>query len=671
MSIPNRSLALHTLLAFTLALMLSATAPAQIMRRIRTIPNQPGMIMLPYTVADSQGNQWMVFQPGILRMQGNMPVFSQAGQLTINGQMPNMMNNMARLEEKTGDLVVENMNAGGFTVTRRISFNNNDCYVRIIDIIKNTQAQDQQANLQISSNLNFGVQTSTMVPDPKKKDQNIAWVAQLAGVNRAGFDIYCGSGAKDPMVISAPPGNNFVQATLNIVIPANKEIAIVHIHGSAATSDAATQFINNLKQEKLLADVARDTRKLIVNFQPRASLLGDLELLRGDVLDTVELRSGDKFNGNLTETLYKLDTFYGTIELPVDKVVSIINAGKFRPRQLVVTADGQIFGGHLQKETIDLELASGQKTQIPLSQISRIGYRMRPGESDDGGDNAGLQPPYVLMSSGDRVGISLPDAPIQISTRYGMLDLSPAVISSIAFTSDDSGVHTINLIDGSRFSGLIMAPQLEVKLSTNGKDQNVKFPISAIGRLVLKNPPDDQPDPEPTVQLRKGDVLVGTLMGELKLDTAFDTITLNAAETRALAHAEEASADVSATTWDGTVFSGQLEQQEVLCHLISGVDMHVPVALLRSYSNPQTAAPAMMVERIKAIVADLNADDWKQRDAAEKQLVDIGPGAAGTLKSLRDSQPPEAQQRIDSVLKQFQKEPLPAGEDEGGAKRNP
>jgi len=67
-----------------------------------------------------------------------------------------------------------------------------------------------------------------------------------------------------------------------------------------------------------------------------------------------------------------------------------------------------------------------------------------------------------------------------------------------------------------------------------------------------------------------------------------------------------------------------------------------------------------MMDRIKAIVADLNADDWKQRDAAEEQLVKIGAGVGPTLKALRDQQPPEAQQRIDSVLKKLGK-PAAAG----------
>ena len=63
-----------------------------------------------------------------------------------------------------------------------------------------------------------------------------------------------------------------------------------------------------------------------------------------------------------------------------------------------------------------------------------------------------------------------------------------------------------------------------------------------------------------------------------------------------------------------------------------------------------------MVEQIKATIARLNADDWKERDRAEAQLVAMGPVAIGTLKKLRAGQPPEAQQRIDSVIKQLEKQ---------------
>jgi hypothetical protein len=83
--------------------------------------------------------------------------------------------------------------------------------------------------------------------------------------------------------------------------------------------------------------------------------------------------------------------------------------------------------------------------------------------------------------------------------------------------------------------------------------------------------------------------------------------------------------------------------------------VEIPIGLVETYSNPSATVPAMIMDKIKQLVTDLNADDWKQRDAAEHSLVKIGPGVIATLKQMRDGQPPEAQQRIDSVLKQLQK----------------
>src|SRR5207249_9204363 len=107
----------------------------------------------------------------------------------------------------------------------------------------------------------------------------------------------------------------------------------------------------------------------IVNFVSGQGFIGERELLRGDVFDVIEIRGGDQMRGNLKEPTFKLATFYGNVELPASRVVGLINVGEFRPRQLLITTDGEIFGGKLAKETVDLEMTSGQITQIPLSQI--------------------------------------------------------------------------------------------------------------------------------------------------------------------------------------------------------------------------------------------------------------------------------------------------------------
>ena len=61
------------------------------------------------------------------------------------------------------------------------------------------------------------------------------------------------------------------------------------------------------------------------------------------------------------------------------------------------------------------------------------------------------------------------------------------------------------------------------------------------------------------------------------------------------------------------------------------------------------------MEQVKRLVGELNADDWKQREKAEAQLASMGDAIAPILKQMRTDQPPEAQERIDSILKTFAK----------------
>jgi hypothetical protein len=163
-------------------------------------------------------------------------------------------------------------------------------------------------------------------------------------------------------------------------------------------------------------------------------------------------------------------------------------------------------------------------------------------------------------------------------------------------------------------------------------------------------------DLAPTIHLLNDDMLVGTLTGKLSMETAFDTIAVNATEIRSLTRAKESVQDVQVVLWDGTSVSGQLQDPELNCELKSGVTMKVPVALLEDYNQPQPRPSPSMVEKIKAIIVDLNADDWKQRDRATAALISLGPVASSALKELRAKQPPEAQKAIDIVLQKLEEQ---------------
>jgi hypothetical protein len=129
------------------------------------------IVPLPYQSPDKDGNTWMVHFYGYLQMQGNMPVYSNAGVLSINGMNSagRVVQRQGKIDGKTGELVLENMQLGTVNVTRRFQFNKDQGYVRIIDVLKNTQNRDQPVQIVLASNVNYGVQNAQTLPDPKKK----------------------------------------------------------------------------------------------------------------------------------------------------------------------------------------------------------------------------------------------------------------------------------------------------------------------------------------------------------------------------------------------------------------------------------------------------------------------------------------------------------------------
>jgi hypothetical protein len=642
-------------LAALIVSIVSSTGPAQqaVAARIFRALTPGGTVPLPYSVADATGNQWMVYQVGYLQMQGNSPLYSQGATIQINGNQPNARANTARLDDKTGEILFENLNCAGFQLTRRIFIDKENSYARYIDLIKNTQPQEQIANVQIVSNLNFGIDAAQTITDPRKKDSTIGWSA-TNGNGRSVVEMFAGKGAKISPTINFQQGNTTVQGIMQVPIPAGQEVAVMHLHGVVGTPEQGVQFVQQLREGKLMASIPIELRKKIVNFVTGQGFIGERELLRGELFDVVEIRGGDQMRGTLKEPSYKLSTFYGDVELPAARVVGLINVGEFRPRQLVVTTDGEIFGGKLARDTLNLELTSGQVTQIPLSQVTRVGYRKRTDEPEEWS----FDKPFVSLRSGDRIGIQMPETPIEIVTRYGALKLDPKSVAAIVFQTEEHGVHDIHLTDGSKFAGLVAAPQFEMKLSGGGTTtqpseqppQIVRFPSSAISRIQFAQASEIDDAESPTMTLANQDMLVGALAGSLKLDTAFDTLTIDAGQVRKLSRGKEGASDVQVTLWDSSIVSGQLQDPSINCKLASGVEVSIPVALVEEYNQPRPQPAAGMVEKIKASVAQLNADDWKARDRAEAELTTMGSVVVAVLKDMRANQPPEAQQRIDQII---------------------
>ena len=631
-----------------------------------------GAIGLPYNVNDSAGGQWMVYPGGWVQQQGNQPTFGQAAMLTIGNNQPQSNNNTARMDAETGEIVFENLSCGPFTVTRRVLIDGEQRLARYVDVIKNPQNQEQTAEVRLTSNVNYGVQSGEVVPDPRKKGQDLAWVVQTGG-GGAVAELFAGAGSKVPVQVQWQQGNNQSTASMRLTVPPRGEVAIVHLHANVPTQAAGVEWVQSIKESKLFASVPRQLRRLVVNFRVGLQFIGGRELLRGDASsDVIELRGGDQLRGNVKDANFALKTFYGDVSVPADRVVGLLNVGEFRPRQLVVTADGQILGGQLDRDAVAIELSTGQVTNVPVAQISRLGYRKRPNEPEEWT----LDKPMVLLRSGERVAIKMPAGPIEVMTRYGLLKLPPASVRQLVFQDEERElpVHEVQLTDGSRLAGLVTNPELTLELADEA-GKPVKMTTGAVARLHLAAGNEDDAgepaDGAPTLTLSGGDVLVGTLEGTLKLDATFDTLSVNAAEVRTLVRggateaggpssrggggttasdAGELPGDVQVTLWDSSVLRGRVQEDAVGCKLRSGVTLSVPVALIERYDQPEPQPSAAMGDRIKGVVGNLDADDWRTRDAAEAELIGMGNAIVPVLRELRSGQPPEAQQRIDQIL---------------------
>lgn len=613
-----------------------------------------GNVSLPYSTSDNNGNQWMVFFQGNLQQQGNQPIFSQAGMVTINGQQPQANNQTASFDEKNSELTLNFVQRGSFRHTRRIKFDDSGI-VRILDIFENAQNQDTTLNVSLMTNTNFGVSDSSLLSDPKKKANNIGWIA-MTGANRCAMSLFAGKGSKVTPTMRAQPNGNGTFAMFPLKLPAKGTAAIVHWHGTFDTMDAATQWVDQLRESKMIADLPPDLRKAIVNLNPASDgAVAGRELLRGTTNDVIELRGGDQMRGDLKLDAYTLDTADGPVTLPASKIAGVLSVGDYRPHQLVVTADGEIFGGSLKQASIPILLSSGQSTQIPLEQISRIGYRTN-----------GVEPapwkfdrPMVFLIGGERCLIETPTDPVDFVTRYGPLHLAPSQIAAVLFTNT-ADAYTLYLTDGSRLSGVFSQSAWPLKLLSTTAEKPIDFALASLARVQFKPLDDTVGTGAPTVGLLGDDIVAARIEGALKLLTPFDTLTLDGPEIQSITRPNPGQADLQVTLFDGSTFRGTLDVPSLTVTLVGDTKLTFPVAALRDYQNPRPFPSPSVVKQVQAAIDQLNQDDFKVREQAEAQIVALGPTVASVLEDAAPKQPPEARERLLSILKRMKKDqPLP------------
>ncbi|MGA2498087.1 MAG: hypothetical protein ABSH20_10115, partial [Tepidisphaeraceae bacterium] len=601
---------------------------------------------LPYTIGDAYGVQWDIQADGTIGNGGNGQ-FNTAGTLQIDNrftygpQVPK-----ADFDAARGEVLLPVQTYRGVRISRRVAVSNKAGFCRWAEVLENPTTGRVSLDVSIQYNLGNGVERSQWLEDEKHNEQPIALAA---GGEENGYMFFAGGmGTRVLPRMTAPEEGQSVTVHWTVDVPPKQTVVLMHAAGFRRNFGDAVQSLRQIREADLLGTLPAEMQRRVVNYRLNRPEIAGVELLRGELWDTVELRSGDQLVGTVDPAAFVIKTAFGPVEIKSADLAGIVAAPGIRPRHLLVCNDGQAIGGEVQAENFRLRLTDGQLVEFPFAQISRVGWRKRGGEEQEWK----LDRPMVMLRTGDRLWIDRPDAAVEVSTRYGRLKLPGVALGSITFLNDDDAAvfHEVRLADGTHLAGLVERASFDLKFAGALAGKAAAVDVASIARLQF-GPAAEEPDAaQAALSLANGDVIGGVLTGKLSLDAGFMSLTIECGQIKRLAYQKGTASDVAVTLWDDSTMQGQLGEAMLACEMAGGVGLRVPVSLLTEYNQPRPALPDAAAAEARRLVQELGDADGKRADAAQEKLAAFGGGAIAIAKESQAQAEEPAKKRIGDLL---------------------
>ena len=609
-------------------------------------------VPLPYNLPDDRGSTWDVQFNGSIGDGGN-DLYDGGGILFVNEQQPGAFQAQGRFDAARNEITVGPWPMGGLQVTRKVAVDAHAAFCRYTEVLENPSSRPIHAQLRVHFSLGSPIQQAQTITEQGGRHPRILGVAVDNGRNAIGI-VGAGRRSKLQPRYEPRPGSTSVDLRYELTVSANQTVAIVHVEVRRGSAGESADAVRSMKERVYLDTMDPVLRKRVVNFSSSLKRVGEDEVFRGESLDVIEFADGSRLEGTLGEVTYDLATRLGRVSIPGRRVICVLGDGvPSGNRRRVVLADGQVFAGRLLLDHLPVTLANGDAFDVPLSRIARVGYRIRPGEPESWSFNQ----PMLWLTDGTRLFLRMPARGMQLQTMYGLVSLPVEQVARVLLRPEEHGPHEVVLVDGSHLSGLLVDASLDLRPADPSLVAGTLAPVlGELERLQFASSPAEDSDtseagdPHPTLALENGDELVGALTGSLHLTGSFDAFDLNADEVRALHPAGAQTSNVQVELWDGTVLTGLLQARSVHCAMLGGVQLDVPISLVKEYRQPRPRPSSVMTQRIEQLIGQLDARGWKQREWAQEQLTAIGVAAIPVLKAHRRTRSPESLQRIELVL---------------------
>jgi len=358
-----------------------------------------------------------------------------------------------------------------------------------------------------------------------------------------------------------------------------------------------------------------------------------------DVVLTVR---GTVLPGEILNTHFTVASSIGTIKLPAARVAGIAPPVAGDKGVRVVLTDGQVIAGRLA-DAVLIRTRDGLTRTVSAGAVGEAGYRIsaaRPASIQATG-------PLMTLTNGSQLAWRNSALKLRLKTLGQTVPLAGAAVATIEPATNRPGLHRVRLANGSVLVGRLLpvdqalrpALKPEVAIAT-GSTRALTWPVKPVSTAELS-----------AIDLTDGGYLFGRLVGKtLKLAHNGATSTYTVANLRGLERVGTGDGMLRVRLWDGAVATGTPKGGRLRFTIATGMTLTLRPDHIRRLTRTAVTPAADWVKRVEGLVRRLGADDWRQRDQAQKQLMQMPPVILPILKKHLPNPDLEVQTRLEKVI---------------------
>ncbi len=437
-------------------------------------------------------------------------------------------------------------------------------------------------------------------------------------------------------------------------LPPGGTAVLCYFEGQGRSRAELQQRLKAFRPAAALKDLSPEVRKLIVNFQV-GDELEEVELDRLGTSDAVRLKNGDSIFGRIVNEKFTLEAFYGTLELPAEKVVGFVQVAGQEELVRAVLLGGQVLTGSLRDATLRFSLPTGGDLSIPFSRIRECSYCI----SKDKPEDVALSDPLIVLRTGDRLAFEMDALQLSFQTRHGTIGLAGKDLAEIRLYHGEGGVHRAMFRNGSKLAGLLEPEKIVLPLKLGPK---LTVPRDMVLMVRFAGEVEEKPELS-RAKLSNDDDLYGRLADErYDVTTDFGMVTVRPRNIAAMRFDPAEPAHVAVELWDGSTLRGHIQQEALSFALQPGPVLALHVGHVLELDCPAALPPEEIVKQVEKYVAMLSAANYKDREEAQQALERMGPKIAPLLQKHLQNIDPEARHRITVILETIERSASDSGQ---------